>query len=366
MPSIIKNSPAVFATDKYYSIFVWVTESSVMWIQVGDECFYDHSNGVLRSSTNVHKITVPAEKLNKEKKYTVCYRRMIERKPYFSVTGDVEEESYAFYPPNSEKFNLYQVADSHGMVSGAISSAKIFEERYGRINLLVLNGDVIDHSGDVKNFNAIYEICSGITKGEIPIVFSRGNHDTRGIYAEKFEDYTPTHNGKSYFSFRISDIWGLVLDCGEDKPDSHEEYGNTNCHEAFRRDETRFLEDIIRNADTEYGAPGVKKRFVFSHVPFTRRFSAPFNIEEDTYAYWAKLLRENVKPDLMLAGHTHRYSIDTVGCEKDALGQFCTVIVASEPNTKTGFYAGGGIVFDNNKTKVVFCSQDSITREEEI
>ena len=101
-------------------------------------------------------------------------------------------------------------------------------------------------------------------------------------------------------------------------------------------------------------------------MPFTRRFKPPFNIEEDTYAYWAKLLREEVKPDLMIAGHTHKYSIDRPGCDNDALGQPCTVVVASQPDTKKKFYAGGGVVFDNDKTKVVFSNQNEITYEEEI
>lgn len=364
--SIIKNKPAIFAVGNAYSIFVQVTDDSVMWIRIGEECFYDHSNGVLRSASHIHKITVPREKLESTKEYFVCYRKMIERKPYFSITGDVTEERFDFYPPSSEKFNLYQVADSHGMVDGAISSAKVFEEKYGKIDILVLNGDVIDHSGDVENFNAVYDIAAGITKGEIPIVFARGNHDTRGIFAEAFEQYTPTQFGKSYFSFRISDIWGIVLDCGEDKCDAHPEYGNANCHEFFRKEETAYIEEIIKNKDNEYANPEVNKILAFAHVPFTRRFSPPFNIEEETYAYWSKLLKESIKPELLLAGHTHKYSIDRPGCENDALGQPCTVVVASAPNTKTRFYAGGGIVFDKDKTVAVFCNQEEVTYEEQI
>lgn len=364
MSKIIKNSPAVFAVERNYSIFIQVVESSVMWIRVGDECYYDHSNGVLRSSRNIHNITVPAEKLDSAGEYTVCYRKMIERKPYFSVTGEVEEVTYAFRPVSSKKLNLYQIADAHGMVDGSVAAAKVFEKKYGKIDLLVLNGDVIDHSGNVENFNAIYDIAAGITEGNIPIIFSRGNHDTRGIYAEEFENYTPTRVGTSYYSFRISDVWGLVLDCGEDKSDTNAEYGNTNCHEAFRRYETEFLESIVKNKENEYAAEGVKKKLIFAHVPFTRRFKPPFNIEEDTYAYWAKLLREEVKPDLMIAGHTHKYSIDRPGCDNDVLGQPCTVVVASQPNTKERFYAGGGVVFDKDKTKVVFSNQNEITYEE--
>ena len=358
--------PSVFAIGHSYQIFVPAAEPSLMWIRIGGRCYYDHSNGVLRSSRNIHSITVPGEKLESAGEYTVCYRKMIERKPYFSVTGEVEEVTYAFRPVSSKKLNLYQIADAHGMVEGSVAAAKAFEKKYGKVDLLVLNGDVIDHSGNVENFDAIFEISSGVTGGNIPIVFSRGNHDTRGIYAEEFENYTPTRCGISYYTFKISDVWGLVLDCGEDKLDANEEYGNTNCHEAFRRYETEYLESIIKNKENEYAETGVKKKLIFTHVPFTRKFKPPFNIEEDTYAYWAKLLREEVKPDLMIAGHTHKYSIDRPGCDNDALGQPCTVVVASQPDTKKKFYAGGGVVFDNDKTKVVFSNQSEITYEEEI
>jgi hypothetical protein len=91
-----------------------------------------------------------------------------------------------------------------------------------------------------------------------------------------------------------------------------------------------------------------------------------FNIEEETYAYWAKLLREEVKPDLMITGHTHIYSIDRPGCDNDVFGQPCTIVVASQPNTKEKFYAGGGVIFDNDKTTVVFSNQNEITYEEDI
>ena len=363
MPSILKNAPAVFAVEKKYSVFIQVTESSVMWIKIGDECFYDHSNGVLRSANAVHKITVPTEKLDSAGKYTVCYRRMHERKPYFSVTGDVEEVEFTFSPLPRGKFNLYQVADSHGMVDEACASARAFEEKFGKIDLLVLNGDVIDHSGDLKNFDAIFDICANVTGGGIPIVFSRGNHDTRGIYAEKFEDYTPTREGFSYFTFRLSGLWGMVVDCGEDKLDSHPEYGNTNCHEAFRREETEYIKRVIENAESEYSAPGVERKLVFCHVPFTRKFTAPFNIEEDIYAEWTRLLKEHIKPDFIFTGHTHKYAIDTPGCSEDAYGVSCPVVIASEPDTKTRFYAGGGAIFEPNATTIVFCNSNTVTKE---
>ena len=363
---MIKNTPIVFAVENEYKIFIQVNESSVMWVRVGDENYYDHSNGVLRSASNIHKITVPTEELDKEKKYTVCYRKMIERKPYFSETSEVFEEEFVFYPLSENKFTIFQVADAHGMIDAPVNASKYFENTYGKIDMLVLNGDVIDHSGDVKNFDAIYTIASLITKGTIPVIFSRGNHDTRGIYAESIADYTPTRNGASYFSFKLGNLWGLVLDCGEDKLDSHEEYGNTNCCHAFRKEETKYLEKIVKNAKCEYEKKDVKRKIILSHMPFTQKYPHPFNIEEDTYAYWTKVLREEIKPDVLLCGHIHKLYITAPGGERDAYGQTWPTVVASKPDKKVNYFAGGALIFDSENITAVFCDGEKTLLEEKI
>lgn len=352
--SIIKISPVVFAVGEEYQICVPVSEACVMWVKVGDECYYDESNGVLRSFTELHKMTVPMKWLDSAREYTVCFRRIIERKPYFSELEDVVEERFSFRPVENESVLTFNVADSHGMVNETVAAVRAFEKARGKLDFLILNGDVIDHSGDIKNFDAIYEICSLVTYGEIPVVFSRGNHDTRGIYAEKIANYTPTRDGFSYFTFRIGHVWGIVLDCGEDKPDTNVEYGGTICCHHFRLKETEYLESVIKHAEEEYGAEGVALKLVIAHSPFTRKFPHPFNIEEDIYGRWARLLREEIKPDLMICGHTHKFSIDKPGCENDALGQPCTVAVASQPSKNIGYYAAGGFVLGKEEVEIVF------------
>ena len=366
MSYMLKYSPTVFAVGNEYKIFVPVKESSVMWIKVGEKSYYDHSNGVLRSAVSLHKITVPKAELDKEKKYTVCYRKMIKRLPYFSEVSDVFSEEFSFSPVPFDNIRLYHIAEAHGLVDAASETAENFKKLAGGIDLLVLNGDVIDHSGDITNFDAIYEIASNVTGGSIPVVFSRGNHDTRGFFAENIADYSPTRDGHSYFSFRVGPIWGLVLDCGEDKDDSHAEYGYTNCCHAFREEETEYLKKIIKNSNEEYLADGVKYRIIASHVPFTRRFSPPFNIEEDIYSEWARLLSENVKPNVMIAGHTHTLELDLVGSKNDALGQPCPVFVASKPNRNEKTHVGGGLIFEKDKIRAIFIDKERILSEHTI
>ncbi len=222
----------------------------------------------------------------------------------------------------------------------------------GDLDLLILNGDIPNHSGEIAFLTTIHQIASEITGGEIPVVFSRGNHDTRGIYAENIADHTPTRNGVSYFSFRLGHVWGLVMDCGEDKPDGNEEYGNTICCEDFRRRETAYLKEVIRNCKDEYEAEGVTNRLVIVHNPFTQTLEPPFDIEQETFSEWARLLKEHVKPQLMICGHVHRCYISPVGCPRDHKGQPCPVVCASRPENDR--FIGGAFVLEESGCRVVF------------
>lgn len=342
-------TPTVFAVGQSYQIMAKAPQPSLFWVQVGDRCYYDHVNGILRSDTDIHRVTVPAEALNREKQYTVCEQKIIERKPYFSQVGAVEKTVYPFHPVEAGPVRAYHIADAHNMVAQPIAAAQAF----GEFDLLILNGDVPDHSGQTKNFDHIYEICSALTHGSLPVIFSRGNHDMRGVCAEKLAEYTPVSNGKSYYTVRLGSLWALVLDCGEDKEDSCEEYGGTVCCHAFRQEETEFLLDVIRRAEEEYAAEGVTVRLVIVHSPFTEKFRGKFDIENEIYDRWCQLLRDEIKPDFMLCGHVHRLQVRKAGCPEDARGQACTVILGSESDYKS-YFAGAGYCFSPEGTQLTF------------
>ena len=354
IPDAFKTTPVVYAVGSNYQIMVPVSCETLMWVSVGDRCYYDDSNGILRSATTTHRMTVPMEELDREKKYTVCYRRIIERKPYFSVTGEIEYYESEFRPITKAPVNIYHIADAHNRVELPVAAGSYFGEN---LDLLVLNGDIPNHSGKIEYLTTIHQIASELSGGELPVIFSRGNHDTRGIYAENIADHTPTNNGVSYFSFRLGHIWGLVLDCGEDKPDKNAEYGNTICCEEFRRRETEYIYEVIKNEKNEYEAEGVTNRLVIVHNPFTETFSPPFDIEQKTFGEWARLLREEIKPQLMMCGHVHKCYISHIGSEHDHKGQPCPVVCASRP-IKDGPFGGGAFVLEENGCRVVFNNSD--------
>ena len=231
IPTEMKFYPAVFAMKDTYQIFVSLRCEAAVWVTVGENTYYDHSNGILRSGKQIHSVEVPMEELNTARSYTVFFRKFIERKPYFPTSEEPVGITVPFRPVEKDPIHIYHISDAHNMIKSPVAAGSYFGKD---LDLLILNGDIPNHSGKIEYFDTVYAIVSELTHGEIPTVFSRGNHDLRGIHAEDFADYTPADHGKTYYTFRAGSVWGMVLDCGEDKPDSNEEYGNTICCHHFR------------------------------------------------------------------------------------------------------------------------------------
>ena len=369
LPEYMLTYPTVFAVGDYYEIIVPFTAEIIMWVTVGDSTYYDDANGILRSNTEIHRVKVPMELLNKEKKYTVIYRKMIERTPYFPTSEDEREITIDFRPVKDEgDINLYFIADSHCLVDAPVAAAKPYADA---LDFLVLGGDIPEQGDCLKNFTTIHKITSGITHGEIPTVYARGNHDTRGIFAEKLTDYIPTRDGKTYYTFRVGSVWGFVIDCGEDKDDTSIEYGNTVCFHNFRLAETEYIKEVIANGNKEYAAPGVKHRLIISHVPFTYIHKAPFDIEQEIYREWTRLIGENVKPNLMICGHRHLTKICPPGSEDDDMGQPCHVIIGSKPifdkaSGNHSFIGSAITLMENGKQRIIFSHSNGDIISDEI
>ncbi len=354
LPEALLSAPTVFGVERDYQIFVPMTCEAVVWVKVGEETFYDDANGILRSGKRIHKVTLPMEALDGAGSYTLCYRQLIERKPYFPTSYEPVELEFSFRPlPRSGPLSIYHISDAHNLEEPVLSAMARFEREP---DLLVLNGDIPNHSGRLEYFDTVYRLAAAITGGHIPVVFARGNHDTRGIFGEVFGEYTPTTGeGRTYYTFRLGPVWGLVLDCGEDKPDDHAEYGHTVAFHAFREAETRWLQRVAK--EREYAAEGVEYRLLICHVPFTHILEAPFDIEQELYGKWAAILREDIRPHLALHGHLHKTTVWMPGGEHDHLGQACPVIIGGKPiRPKEGVphYGGASLTLSPDAAVIEF------------
>lgn len=363
MQTITKLHPTVCAVGRSYQIMIVTECDALVSIRVGDKMYCSHSNGIKKSLAGVHRVCVPSCELDMKKGYTLILQKIIERSPYFPTSEEKIEIEYEFRPiVKKTGINIYHLADVHGEREKALGAAKYMGGEY---DLLIFNGDIANSTDSLDDIILCYKIASEITKGEIPCIISRGNHDMRGANAERLADYMPGDNGKSYYTFRIGCIWGILVDAGEDKEDFSDEYGGTICCHSFRLEQEEMLKEVVKRADEEYLADGILYRIVISHMPFTFENKPPFNIEKPLYKRWAKLIQNEIKPDFMLCGHTHRASINYYTDENDADARALPIIVGSDvrldaENEHVVSIAEANLVLRENEIEVTVNTENEI------
>lgn len=368
--SVLRTYPVVCAVRKNYVICVPVKKNVLMKLEVNGKFYYYHSNGIRISSTDIQKFTVPMKELDKAKKYKLIYEIMDMRGAYHCIKRPEAELSFSFRSSaDKEELNIYHLSDTHGIKTPSIKTGEFFGKK---LDLLILNGDISSSSETVKEVMLPFEIASGITKGECPVIISRGNHDLRGKMAEKLENYMPTDNGKTYYPVKLGPLWCVLLDCGEDKNDSHREYSGTVCCHEFRLEESAMLNEIKKNAKKEYDADTVKYKMILSHVPFSfdnredPDDNYPFDIEHEIFSDWCNFAKHDVKAQFQLSGHYHSARVEPVGSSCDCKHIEMPVIIGGYPDGKNNNMVGTALTLSGNKAYVKFTdSNKQILKETE-
>lgn len=299
--------PGVFLVEQDYEIILLCNRPAMASVVVDGKTFTDSINGVMRSDTDVHKIKIPMTLLDTARAYRVHITPLADHCSYFPKPAPTEAYEYDFTPvPAKGEVKAYVLADTHG---DAVTPAET-ALAHGKMDLLILLGDIGDSATTREQVTTLHRLTSAITGGCFPALYIRGNHDTRGYMAEHLHNYIPTRSGATYYTFRAGSVWGVVLDCGEDKPDTNieyglPEYGGVADFLPFREAQTDYLRDLIANADTTYNAEGVTRRVALCHINFTYT-DRPFNDRNPAlYEKWIAALNE-MGIDMLICGHEHK------------------------------------------------------------
>ena len=296
----IERTPVVYAVEDTYQIVFTTASKGEAWVEINGVEYNDTYAGYRQTETTVHKITVPMEALDNADSYTVSTRAMYLRGPYESLQGPTISKTIRWKGVNTEDgLNYYVLADTHNTRKTPLSAASYWGED---LDLLISAGDNVswvDREADLTEF--LY-LASDITKGEIPVVYARGNHETKGVLGHEFYRYVGAAGENFYYTFRIQNIWGIVLDVGEDHADDFIEYAGVARFDAYRDEQTVFLDEIIANAENEYNAEGVDYRIGICHIPLTIKgmndHAGPHKDE------WVTRLNQ-MNLTIMYSGHVH-------------------------------------------------------------
>ena len=295
MENFLACHPNVFPMRDTYQIVINLTARGVCRLLVGDRYIDEENCGLYASETLVRKFSLPQKLLDAAGGYTVVFRRVIERKPYFSTMEEEERAVYRFYPiTRTEGVSAVYIADVHCRYA----QAEKVVAAAGEADLYIVNGDLGEIDSD-KSLLDMNTFMGNISRGERPVLVGRGNHDTRGLLGERLPLHIATDRGlRTYFPFTVGPFTGVVLDSGEDKPDGSVVLGGYDCFEPWREREARELARM-RLADRPY-------RIAVCHIPFMMK-KAGDDFQRKTYTAMTRSL-EKKNMDLLVSGHMHRFA----------------------------------------------------------
>ena len=287
--------PVVYAVEDTYQIVFSTNHPATAWVEIDGVAYYDLFAGSMKSKDTVHKITVPQEKLDEAKAYSIHAEKMIYRGPFGGFKGKEISKNYTFRPVNSaDGLVYYTMTDVHHAHEGAVAAALSVEN----LDFLVILGDSVgmtEYENDAQFSN---RLAHAVTGGQIPVVYARGNHEIKGAYAEDLYKYVGSKNESFYYWFTLSDVFGITLDLGEDHDDGWWEYYGTDRFTLYHEAQTQFLQELVETKPYE----GYNYTLVACHIPIQFVNSRKDHVEAK--AAWTELLNQ-IQPDLAVYGHQH-------------------------------------------------------------
>ena len=226
---------------------------------------------------------------------------------YISASNVYSQKPYAIRTMDAKKADcsFTMVNDIHGRDSMMLALTKGLKEQ--KPDFVVFNGDMVSFMGSVEDIETGFMTRATETFAtDVPLVYVRGNHETRGPGFSEYLNLFPTPTNTPYFTFRQGPVAFVVLDSGEDKPDSDIEYGGTAAYDAYREKMAEWLKEAVKSE--EFRSAPVK--IALLHIPFDKGVGWYGNNE------LKRLLLPTLNEagiDVMLCGHTHRYSFRDVG-----------------------------------------------------
>lgn len=296
---------------------VWLSDKpSVGWVELAADDgsnFYavehprhfDALHGVKRTST-VHVVRLEGLRSGTRYRYRVFVQEVLQHVGHKIVYGSyASTDVYGRKPlcfrtadPGARETSFAVVNDIHArndLLTDLVAQCDL-----GRTDFFIFNGDMVSVFNEEEDiFQGFMDTATRLFASEIPMYYARGNHETRGAFATEIQHYFSPLQPHLYYTFRQGPVLFVVLDTGEDKPDSDIEYAGITVYDEYRTRQARWLAETLQSR--EYREAPFK--VVIAHIPPTDEgWHGNLEVERK----FMPLLRQS-PPDLMLCGHLHYF-----------------------------------------------------------
>ncbi len=293
-------------------------------------------DGQVVCNNYLHKIRIDGLQPGQKYYYRVCSQEILLYQAYKKVFGNTAQSAFSEFTlpaTDTDSFTAVVFNDLHQHTQTFRALCKQIQNI--NYDFVVFNGDCVDDPVDHEQATTfISELTEGVHGDRIPTFFMRGNHEIRNAYSIGLRDHYDYVGDKTYGSFNWGDSRIVMLDCGEDKLDSHWVYYGLNDFTQLRNEQVDFLKKELSAKEFKKA----KKRILIHHIPLYGNYEK--NLCADL---WTKLL-EKAPFNVSLNAHTHKYAFHPKG----ELGNNYPVII------------GGGYKMDSATVMILEKKKDKL------
>ena len=303
---------------------MWMSDlDAIGWVEVAPDdgkhfyhearkTYYDLRGDGVQPICKIHKVKVDGLEPGRRYRYRLMMKGVVEynsvldieftrtfgsnvysRNPYVTSTLKESYDTVRFCVVN----DIHQKDSILRVLLGDVAAKQDF---------VAFNGDMLnDMMTETKIPRFYLGSAVDIFASSVPLVNVRGNHEFRGRDAVKWLDYVSTPTGKAYYSFKYGDFFFIVLDCGDDKPDSDIEYSGLMVSEPYMKAQAEWLAGVAASPECRNAA----RRIVFCHIPPEDK---GWKGNQNICDYFVPILNK-AGVDLMFSAHTHEYRFDPAG-----------------------------------------------------
>lgn len=310
-------------------VYFTTSEKAFSWVEVVcDEWeepkrFYSCDAGLLQAYNTSNSVEISGLKAGYSYRYRLVAKQMNEFRPYKIVYGDsiaTQWESFTTLKPKIDKSSFVVINDGHDNAKKVQTLLEF--SSLDSADAVIYLGDMVSH---IENADAPYkgfiDVSVEMFARNKPFIAVRGNHETRGNLGRMYGNYVARPNGKYYNIYYYGETALIVLDTGEDKPDTHPVYGGITVFDDYRREQASWLEKEIKSKRFAK----TRNRVVFMHIPPIVPYedkSPEGHAIKELNSLFVPLFNE-AAVDLVVSGHTHRHFV----IEKGVAGNKFPVVI---------------------------------------
>ena len=283
---------------------MWETSiPAYSWVEYGTDTLHLNRqrliiDGQAEFNETIHQIRLDNLTPGQTYYYRVCSQEILQYKAYSKKFGNTaKSEFYTFTIPEADTDSFTAVVFNDLHQRDNVFQALLKQVENIDYDFVVFNGDCIDDPANHEQATRFVKLLTeGVHGDRIPTLFIRGNHEIRNVYSIGLRKHFDYVSGKTYGAFNWGDTRIVMLDCGEDKPDSTYVYYDMNDFTQLRHEQIGFLQEELKSKAFKKA----DKRILIHHIPLY----GSNNLCKDL---WEPFLKK-APFDVSLNAHNHKFA----------------------------------------------------------